>query len=73
MLEKIAGPAQAAEWFENEQHVLLAMIAQAAEGGHAPYAWELPWAAGWYFQGTDVLAKAGGGPGIRPGDRGQTR
>jgi tetratricopeptide (TPR) repeat protein len=52
MLEKIAGPAQAAEWFENEQHVLLAMIAQAAEGGHAPYAWELPWAAGWYFQGT---------------------
>ena len=51
MLEKIAGPAQAAEWFENEQHVLLAMIAQAAEGGHAPYAWELPWAAGWFFQG----------------------
>jgi DNA-binding SARP family transcriptional activator len=51
MLEEIGGPAQAAEWFENEQHVLLAMIGQAAEGGHAPYAWELPWVAGWYFQG----------------------
>lgn len=51
MLEEIGGPAQAAEWFENEQHVLLAMIGQAAEGGYAPYAWELPWVAGWYFQG----------------------
>jgi len=50
MLEQIGGPAQAAEWFENEQHVLLAMIGQAAEGGYAPYAWELPWVAGWYFQ-----------------------
>jgi tetratricopeptide (TPR) repeat protein len=51
MPEEIGGPAQAAEWFENEQHVLLAMIGQAAEGGHAPYAWELPWVVGWYFQG----------------------
>ena len=50
MIEQITGPGQAAEWFENEQHVLLAMIAEAAEGGHAPYAWELPWATGWYFQ-----------------------
>jgi DNA-binding SARP family transcriptional activator/transcriptional regulator with XRE-family HTH domain len=50
MIEEIGGPAQAAEWFEHEQHVLLATIAQAAEGGCAPYAWELPWAAGWYFQ-----------------------
>jgi DNA-binding SARP family transcriptional activator/tetratricopeptide (TPR) repeat protein/plasmid stability protein len=50
MLEEIAGPAQAAEWFANEQHVLLAMIGQAAEGGYAPYAWELPWVIGWYFQ-----------------------
>ena len=23
------------------------MIRQAAEGGYAPYAWELPWTAGW--------------------------
>jgi DNA-binding SARP family transcriptional activator len=50
MLEEIGGPAQAARWFENERHVLLAMIGQAAESGYAPYAWELPWVAGWYFQ-----------------------
>jgi tetratricopeptide (TPR) repeat protein len=50
-LEDIDDPAQAAEWFENEQHVLLAVIGQAAESGYAPYAWELPSVAGWYFQG----------------------
>jgi DNA-binding SARP family transcriptional activator/tetratricopeptide (TPR) repeat protein len=50
MIEEIKGHAQAAEWFQNEQHVLLAMIAGAAEGGYAPYAWELPWVAGCYFQ-----------------------
>jgi len=50
MFEEITGPAQAAEWFESEQQVLLAMIGQAAESGYAPYAWELPWVAGWYFQ-----------------------
>lgn len=52
MLEEIEGPAQAAEWFASEQHVLLAVIRQAAEGGYAPYAWELPSVAGWYFQGS---------------------
>jgi DNA-binding SARP family transcriptional activator/DNA-binding XRE family transcriptional regulator len=51
MLEEIGGPGQAAEWFENEQHVLLNLISQAAEGGYAPYAWELPWVAGWYYRG----------------------
>src|SRR5258708_35364404 len=51
MLEEIGGPAQAAEWFENEQHVLLAMIGQAAESGYAPYVWQLPSVAGWYLQG----------------------
>jgi DNA-binding SARP family transcriptional activator len=50
LLEEIGGPAQAAEWFENERHVLIAMIGQAAESGCAPHAWELPWVAGWYFQ-----------------------
>jgi hypothetical protein len=49
VLEEIGGPAQAAEWFENERHALLAMIGYAAKEGHAPHAWELPWAAGWYF------------------------
>jgi DNA-binding SARP family transcriptional activator/tetratricopeptide (TPR) repeat protein/DNA-binding XRE family transcriptional regulator len=49
VLEDIGGPAQAAEWFENERHALLTMIGQAAEEGHAPHAWELPWVAGWYF------------------------
>jgi DNA-binding SARP family transcriptional activator len=51
MLEEIGGPAQAAEWFESEQHVLLAVIGQAAESGYTPHAWALPSVAGWYFQG----------------------
>jgi DNA-binding SARP family transcriptional activator/transcriptional regulator with XRE-family HTH domain len=50
VFEEIGGPAQAAAWFENERHVLLALIGQAAESGCAPYAWDLPWVAGWYFQ-----------------------
>jgi tetratricopeptide (TPR) repeat protein len=50
-LERIAGPGQAAAWFENEQHALLGVIRQAADGGYAPYAWKLPWIAGWYLQG----------------------
>jgi DNA-binding SARP family transcriptional activator/DNA-binding XRE family transcriptional regulator len=49
--EKIAGPRQAADWLENERHVLLALVTQAAHGGYAPYAWELPWVVGWYLQG----------------------
>src|SRR5580704_10726807 len=49
-LEEIRDPAQAAEWFQNERHVLIAIIGQAAESGFAPYAWELPWVAGWYFR-----------------------
>ncbi|MGD0703125.1 MAG: BTAD domain-containing putative transcriptional regulator [Trebonia sp.] len=52
-LEKIGGPEQAAEWFDNERHVLLAMIATAAEQGYAPHAWQLPWVAGWYYQGEE--------------------
>jgi DNA-binding SARP family transcriptional activator/tetratricopeptide (TPR) repeat protein/DNA-binding XRE family transcriptional regulator len=50
-LERIRGAGQAAEWFENEQHVLLGVIRQAAEGGYAPYAWKLPWIAGRYLRG----------------------
>jgi len=50
LLEEIEGPAQAAKWFEDEQQVLLDMINRAAESGYAPYAWELLWVAGWYFQ-----------------------
>jgi tetratricopeptide (TPR) repeat protein len=50
-LERIRGPGQAAEWFEDEQHVLLGVIGEAAEGGYAPYAWILPWIAGWYIPG----------------------
>jgi DNA-binding SARP family transcriptional activator/transcriptional regulator with XRE-family HTH domain len=49
VLEDISGTVQAARWFENERHPLLAMIGQAGEEGHAPHAWELPWIAGWYF------------------------
>ena len=36
MLEDITGPQQAAQWFDNEQHVLLNLISHAAEGGYAP-------------------------------------
>jgi DNA-binding SARP family transcriptional activator/DNA-binding XRE family transcriptional regulator len=49
-LEKIGGPEQAAEWFDNERPVLLALIDAATEGGYAPHAWELPWVAGWYYR-----------------------
>jgi DNA-binding SARP family transcriptional activator/transcriptional regulator with XRE-family HTH domain len=55
--EEIQGPGQAAEWFENEQHVLLNLISQAAEGGYAPYAWELPWVAGWYYRSPACLLR----------------
>jgi hypothetical protein len=68
-LERIGGPGQAAEWFENEQHVLLGVIRQAVEGGYTPHAWKLPWIAGWYLRGGDVLAKARHGSGTRSGDR----
>jgi DNA-binding SARP family transcriptional activator/transcriptional regulator with XRE-family HTH domain/tetratricopeptide (TPR) repeat protein len=49
VLEEIEGPGQAEEWFENERHVLLALIRQAAEEGYTPHAWELPWVVAWYF------------------------
>ncbi|MFD4601289.1 BTAD domain-containing putative transcriptional regulator [Streptomyces sp. NPDC058464] len=60
-LAEIRGPEQAVDWLEREQHVLLALIRQAAEGGYAPYAWELPWTAGWFFrdkEGWQRLAAA---------------
>jgi DNA-binding SARP family transcriptional activator/DNA-binding XRE family transcriptional regulator len=47
--EEIEDSGQAAEWFENEQHVLLAAITRAAEDAYAPHAWDLPWAAGPFF------------------------
>ncbi|MGD0245552.1 MAG: BTAD domain-containing putative transcriptional regulator [Streptosporangiaceae bacterium] len=50
-LERFTGPGEAAEWFENEQHVLLGVIRHAAEGGYTPYTWKLPWIAGWYLRG----------------------
>ena len=68
-LERIGGPGQAAEWFENEQHVLLGVIRQAAEGGYAPYAWKLPWTAGMVSPRRGVLAKACRSSGIRAGGR----
>jgi DNA-binding SARP family transcriptional activator/transcriptional regulator with XRE-family HTH domain len=50
VIEEIDGPGQAIEWFEHERQDLLAVIGQAAEDGHAPHAWELPWVAGWYLR-----------------------
>jgi DNA-binding SARP family transcriptional activator/DNA-binding XRE family transcriptional regulator len=51
--EEIAGPAQAAQWFEDERHVLLAAIDQAASEDYAPHAWALPHAVGPFFQGEE--------------------
>ncbi len=50
-VEKISGPVQAADWFEQEQQVLFAIIKQAAHGGYGPHAWQLPWIIAWHFQG----------------------
>jgi DNA-binding SARP family transcriptional activator/DNA-binding XRE family transcriptional regulator len=55
--EKIVSPAQAAQWFENEQHVLLAAIDHAASEDYAPHAWELPHAVGPFFQGEEYWRK----------------
>ena len=71
-LEEIRGPGEAADWFENEQHALLAMIRLAAEGGYAPYAWELPGTAGWYFRGRACWQELCDHSGIRAGGRRQS-
>jgi DNA-binding SARP family transcriptional activator/DNA-binding XRE family transcriptional regulator len=55
--EEIDDPGQAAEWFENERHVLLAVIDKAAEDAYTPHAWELPWAAAPFFMGEAYLRK----------------
>ena len=44
---------QAAQWALNERFTLLAAINQAAEAGHRPHAWELPWAAGPLLDGEE--------------------
>jgi hypothetical protein len=55
--EEIVSPAQAAQWFENERHALLAAIDHAASEDYAPHAWELPHAAGPFFQGEEYWRK----------------
>jgi hypothetical protein len=55
--EEIVGPAQAAQWFENERHVLFAAIDQAAIGDYAPHAWALPHAVGPFFQGEEYCRR----------------
>ena len=55
--EEIVSPAQAARWFENERHVLLAAIEQAASQDYAPHAWALPHAVGPFFQGEEYWRK----------------
>jgi DNA-binding SARP family transcriptional activator/DNA-binding XRE family transcriptional regulator len=49
-IEEIRGPREAADWFENEVHVLSALVRQAAEENCIPYSWQLPQAVGWYFR-----------------------
>lgn len=51
--EFIGNVSTAARWAESERSVLLGVIGQAAEGGYYPHAWELPWAAGWFFSGQE--------------------
>jgi DNA-binding SARP family transcriptional activator/DNA-binding XRE family transcriptional regulator len=53
--EEIAGPGQAAQWFENERHVLLAAVAQAGSADYAPHAWALPHVVEPFFQGEEYL------------------
>jgi DNA-binding SARP family transcriptional activator len=50
--EEIGDRGQAAEWYQSERHVLFAAIGRAAQGGYAPHAWILPWAAGLFFRDT---------------------
>lgn len=51
--EGFADAGQAAQWALDERFTLLAAIGQAAEGGHHPHVWELPWAAGWLLDGAE--------------------
>lgn len=55
--EEIDDRELAVQWFENERHVLLAAIYQAAEEGCAPHAWMLPWSAGMFFRGAAYWRK----------------
>jgi DNA-binding SARP family transcriptional activator len=55
--ERVRDVRQAAQWAESERFVLLAVIGQAAEGGYYPHAWELTWAAGWFFSGQECWGK----------------
>jgi tetratricopeptide (TPR) repeat protein len=55
--EEIEGPGRAAQWFEDERHVLMAAVGQAANQGYAPHAWELPWAAGLFYSGDAYWQK----------------
>lgn len=55
--EEIDCPTQAARWFENERHVLLAAVDHAASEDYAPHAWELPHAVGPFFQGEEYWRK----------------
>jgi hypothetical protein len=55
--ERISNIRQAAQWADCERLVLLAAIGEAAEGGYYPHAWELPWAAGWFFSDEESWGK----------------
>ncbi|HEV2372365.1 MAG TPA: BTAD domain-containing putative transcriptional regulator [Streptosporangiaceae bacterium] len=48
--EDITSASQAMAWFDADYHVLLAVIALAADSGHHVHAWQLPWAMGDYFR-----------------------
>lgn len=55
--EGIGGSRHAAQWFEDERHVLIAAIGQAADQSYAPHAWELPWTVGLFFSGDTYWRK----------------
>lgn len=64
--EKIAGPAQAAQWFENEWRVLLAAIDQAASEDYAMHTWALPYVVWPFFHGEELGDPARAGAGSLP-------
>ena len=71
MLERIGGPAQAAEWFENEQQVLLAVIRPGRRKRLRSVRLGAALGRRVVFPGQGVLAKARRGPGSRAGGRRQ--
>lgn len=55
--EYVRDAPRAKQWVKDEGSVLLALTGLAVEGRYHPHAWELPWAAGWFFSGEACWEK----------------